>query len=125
MRQHELENSRKLLLCRPSFMTQHKNSSTTLIQRVQKCNSLVTKNIDAINPDLKPYIQELLKFKVFKSFRVNMKTLKLLQSDLGELTKQDEEVKQVIDDDKKFCALFGVSTEEYTAGEYIEPLSLS
>jgi hypothetical protein len=125
----------KLCLSKPPFISQHTPlKNKTLLDKIELCDSLVTQSINIVNPDLKPYFAKLRKFKVFKSFSIQMKTLKLIQSELGELNQQDQELEQILKEDnnennRKFYERYGIGyRDDFKASkplDQIEQLSLN
>lgn len=63
---------------------------------------------------MKPYLHKLKGFKMFKDINVQMTTVKLLNSDIGELDQEDRQLEKVLkeEDDAAFYKRFGMEFDE-------------
>lgn len=107
-----------------------------LLAKVEECASKITPTLQRLSPELVQQVDELRKFKIFKTFNVDMQTLRLLESEIYEMTDKDNELDQLLqmedgqEQDEKFWQHYGLKLNDdidqsFIKKEEIEELSLS
>lgn len=104
---------------KPSYNNKYTlNRANNVFNYLDKCENIINSSPIELDSELINQIKNLQTFKIFKDLdRVDIKSIHLLQSEIGELNENDLKLQEILNEssttnDKKFYEFYGIEYEE-------------